>query len=288
MDRLSTVPIRIGEWRVDPVSSQLSQGADIVKVEARTMRLLLFLAERTGEVVSIDELLERVWSGVVVTPDSVYQAIASLRRQLGDDPKNPRYIATVPRLGYRMVADVTPYADAPVMPVNPARRSASKLLWFGAAGAALVLMALAYWAIGFKPAEVQPTIAVLPFQDLTTQEMNEGVFADGLTEELIGALSKGGSLRVSSPTAVFYFKDKTLPVRDIARQLGVAYILDGSVRKSGNSYRVATRLIRGDTGFVMKSDSYDRPLGDLLQVQKEVASEETKAVLGALTAANKN
>ena len=79
-----------------------------------------------------------------------------MRRQLGDDPKNPRYIATVPRLGYRMVADVTPYADAPVMPVNPARRSASKLLWFGAAGAALVLMALAYWAIGFKPAEVQP------------------------------------------------------------------------------------------------------------------------------------
>jgi transcriptional activator of cad operon len=287
MDRLSTVPLRVGEWRVDPVSSQLSKGPDIVKVEARAMRLLLFLAQRTGEVVSIDELLERVWSGVVVTPDSVYQAIASLRRQLGDDPKNPRYIATVPRLGYRMVADVTPYADAPPLAVNLTKPSASKAIWTAAVIAALALMGLAYWAIGFKPAEVQPTLAVLPFQDLTTQEMNEGVFADGLTEELIGALSKNGALRVSSPTAVFYYRDKSLPVHEIARQLGVGYILDGSVRKSGSNYRVATRLIRGDTGFVMRSDSYDRPLGDLLQVQKEVAGEETKAVLAALAAANK-
>ena len=286
MDRVSNAPLRIGEWRVDPVASQLTQGADSVKVEARAMRLLLFLAERTGEVVSIDELLERVWSGVIVTPDSVYQAIASLRRQLGDDPKNPRYIATVPRLGYRMVAAVTPYAEAQRVPGNPIKPSSFASLWIAAVCAALALMGLAYWAIGLKPAEVQPTLAVLPFQDLTTQEMNEGVFADGLTEELIGALSKGGSLRVSSPTAVFYFKDKPLPVHDIARRLGVAYILDGSVRKSGDSYRVATRLIRGDTGFVLRSDSYDRPLGDLLKVQKEVAVEETKAVLTALAAAH--
>ena len=81
------------------------------------MRLLLCLAERAGEVVSIDELLDQVWSGVVVTPDSVYQAVASLRRQLGDDAKEPAYIATVPRLGYRMVATVTPWTDEPSAPI---------------------------------------------------------------------------------------------------------------------------------------------------------------------------
>ena len=75
------------------------------------MRLLLLLAERAGEVVSIDDLLNQVWSGVIVTPDSVYQAVASLRRLLGDDPKQPTYIETVPRLGYRMVATVSPWAD---------------------------------------------------------------------------------------------------------------------------------------------------------------------------------
>ena len=84
----------------------------MVRVEARTMRLLLYLADRAGEVVSIDELLKEVWSGVIVTSDSVYQAVASLRRVLGDDPEQPTYIATVPRLGYRMVAPVTMATDA--------------------------------------------------------------------------------------------------------------------------------------------------------------------------------
>ena len=78
------------------------------------MRLLLCLAEHAGEVVSIDELLEQVWTGVIVTPDSVYQAVTSLRRMLGDDPKQPTYIATVPRLGYRMVASVSPWVDLAV------------------------------------------------------------------------------------------------------------------------------------------------------------------------------
>ena len=83
------------------------------------MRLLVYLAERAGEVVSIDELLDQVWSGVTVTQDSVYQAIASLRRLLGDDPKEPKYIATVPRLGYRMLVVVSPWTDPAVMLADP-------------------------------------------------------------------------------------------------------------------------------------------------------------------------
>src|SRR3954469_10489968 len=106
----------MGAWRVDPAIGQISRGEETVRVEARTMRLLLCLAQRAGEVVSIEDLLNEVWSGVIVTPDSVYQGVTSLRRVLGDDPKRPTYIATVPRLGYRMIASVSVWADESITP----------------------------------------------------------------------------------------------------------------------------------------------------------------------------
>src|ERR1700756_5545421 len=111
MEGPDRVVLRIGDWRVDPASSQISRNGETARLEARTMRLLLCLAEHPGEVVSIDELLDKVWTDVAVSPDSVYQSVASLRRALGDDPKQPTYIATVPRLGYRMVATVAPWKD---------------------------------------------------------------------------------------------------------------------------------------------------------------------------------
>src|SRR5262245_37538182 len=100
MDRQTAIPLRIGAWKIDPAAGELSRDGQTVRVEARTMRLLLYLAQHAGEVVSIDELLNQVWSGVIVTPDSVYQAVTSLRRLLGDDARQPSYIANVPRLGY--------------------------------------------------------------------------------------------------------------------------------------------------------------------------------------------
>src|SRR5712691_3978144 len=114
MERPNTTMLRIGAWCVNPVSGQISRDGETARVEVRTMRLLLCLAERAGDVVSIDDLLDQVWSDVTVAPDSVYQAVASLRRLLGDDPKQPTYIATVPRLGYRMVATVEPWGNPSV------------------------------------------------------------------------------------------------------------------------------------------------------------------------------
>src|SRR5712671_5482398 len=114
MERPTTTTIRIGAWRVHPKSGQISRNGEMARVDGRTMRLLLCLAERAGEVVSIDDLLTQVWSEVSVAPDSVYQAVASLRRLLGDDPKHPTYIETVPRLGYRMVAKVSPWTDSSI------------------------------------------------------------------------------------------------------------------------------------------------------------------------------
>jgi transcriptional activator of cad operon len=294
MDRAPTTSLRIGEWTVNPAAGQMSRGEETIRVEARTMRLLLCLAEHAGEVVSIDDLLGEVWSGVVVTPDSVYQAVTALRRVLGDDPKQPAYIATVPRLGYRMIAPVQSVGgEKPQAPVQaaPQTRSPPRIIFLLATVGALAIGALAfYWVVIRDTAEATSTtaaalnpksIAVLPFLDLT-DGMKEEVFADGMTEELIDKLSKVKGLQVPAPTSSFYYKDKKITVADVAQALRVAYVLDGSVRKSGAMLRVAARLVRADDGYVVWSETYDRPLDDKLWVQDDIASEVTKALKASI------
>ncbi len=257
------------------------------------MRLLVCLAQRAGEVVSIEELLGQVWPDVTVTQDSVYQAVASLRRVLGDDPKQPTYIATVPRLGYRMLASVNPSSieksetrlGTCVHELTLVPRRVIVLL----AGVVLVcamLVVLLYLRRGGRASQAiaappEQSIAVLPFLDLT-EGMKEEEFADGMTEELIGRFSKIPGLRVPSPTSVFYFKNKSIPVADIAKRLGVVYVLDGSVRKSGSRVRVAARLTRAETGYVIWAESYDRPFDDILMVQDDIAGEVTKALKSSI------
>lgn len=121
------------------------------------------------------------------------------------------------------------------------------------------------------------SIAVLPFLDLSEGMKNEE-FADGITEELIDRLNKVPGVRSPAPASVFYFKNKHIPVIEVAKALGVAYVLDGSVRKSGGRVRVAARLIRGDNANVVWSDSYERPWDDILAIQDDIAGELTKAL----------
>lgn len=311
MERLSNTILRIGDWRVNPSSGELSRRGETTHLEARTMRLLLCLAERSGEVVSIEELLDQAWSGVTVSSDSVYQAVASLRRLLGDDPKQPTYIATVPRLGYRMLATVGPWTDstdsrtgpvtpgalpkaagsAPIANKDSGSRRRSPVIWSisGTLGVTLILAFLLYREIPLKNraaqgslvAPPQKSIAVLPFLDLTA-DMKEEEFADGLTEEIIDKLSKVPGIRVPAAAASFYFKYKKIPVAEIARTLGVVYVLDGSTRQSGNSVRIAARLVRAENGYVIWSETYDRPFADRVAVQDEIAREVTKALRASI------
>ena len=322
--------LRIGAWCVNPSSGQISRDGETARVELRTMRLLLCLAEHAGEVVRSDDLLKQVWSDVIVSPDSVYQAVASLRRLLGDDPKQPTYIETVPRLGYRLVATVRPWAEPSVAPTgakingqagssqasdsehvaltapDAPKKSGPRLrvgfLW--AASVALCLALVVAFLFHGKAANndqsalpaiappPQKSIAVLPFLDLT-DEMNEEPFADGMTEELIDKLSKIPELQVTPPTSSFYFKGKLWPhshgtpqitIADVAKSLSVVYVLDGSVRKSGARVRVAARLIRADNGYVIWTETYDRPLDDILMVQDDIAGEVTKALKASIEA----
>jgi transcriptional activator of cad operon len=135
-------------------------------------------------------------------------------------------------------------------------------------------------AIALAP---ERSIAVLPFLDLT-EAMDEEPFADGMTEELINRLSKLPGFRVPAPRSAFYFKGKQLPVAVIAESLGVAYVLDGSVRKSGGRLRVAARLVRADDGYVAWSETYDRPFDDILMVQDDIADAVTKALTASIAA----
>ena len=324
--------VRIGEWQVDATAGTMTRGAETVRVEERMLRVLLCLAERRGQTVSSEELLEAAWPGVAVSQDSVYQAVALLRRALGDDPKQPAYIVTVPRRGYRLVAEVEPWPEQPlslkaeplsvkpealslkpdpmsVKPDSPALRQEALAVvdeeksrrrfplggWIAWITAAAVLLLVGYgWMLSREKSEardsavaaavtVQParSIAVVPFLDLT-EGMKEEEFADGMTEELIGRLSKIPGLRVSGPTASFYYKDKQVAPAEMGRTLGVSYLLDGSVRKAGKRLRVSARLLRADTSYVVWTESYDRSLDDILKVQDEIAGEVTKALRGSL------
>lgn len=288
MDRPPDLPLRIGAWRVDPALGEISREGERQRLEARTLRTLLCLAERAGRVVSIDELLDDVWAGVIVTPDSVYQAIASLRRTLGDDPRNPSYIATVPRQGYRLLAKVEPWTDAqPVPAIEPAppppvpRR---RLTAWTVVGLAL-LVGLATWRHLFGPvstlhgnqASTPHSVAVMPFLDLTPT-MDEEPFADGMTEELIEKLGRIPQLRVSARTDTFHFKHKRPTIADIARDLHVDFVLEGSVRKSGHTMRVTAQLVRSSDGYLAWTSSYDRPVSDILAVQDDIAAEVVRAL----------
>ena len=250
------------------------------------MRLLLDLAEHAGEVVSIDDLLDRVWSGVTVTPDSVYQAVASLRRVMEDDPKEPRYIATVPRLGYRLTAAVGPWED-----VWPARASLTmptgRRIFLAAAALGAIALVGAVYVYGqsaharraaVAAATRQPiAVGVLPFLDLTDTMDNEP-FADDLTEGVIDELSRNPLLQTPSLRSSLYLKGKKITPIEAAKALGVAYVVDGSVHAEGARFWVIARLIRADNGFVVWSQSYDRSTGGIPALQEIVSADVAKAL----------
>jgi len=329
VELLGNTAFRVGQWRVDSARNEISRDGTTIKIEPRTMRVLVCLAERAGEVVSVNELLDTVWKDLVVTQYSVYQAVASLRRALGDDPKSPTYIASVLRRGYRLVAPIeadakpqdplqlraephaeaeSPQEQAPaknqVPQVAPetgdgfqiAKRRFS-LRYGSIAIASLVLGSSAWWfflrpgrehpaaaAVVHGPSTTGPhdttsivfappshSLAVLPFTNLSGDPKQE-YFSDGMTEELINALSQVDALKVIARTSSFSFKGKEPDIGTIARKLNVAALLEGSVRRSGNKVRISAQLIDAVNGFHLWSREYDRDLNDVLALQTDIAT----------------
>src|SRR4051812_39246264 len=182
-------PLQIGDWLVDPRDDSLTRGAERVKIEPRTMRLLMRLAQSPGTVLSQEELLESVWAGVVVGTASVYQSMSQLRKVLGDSEDPPRYIETVARKGYRLIARVTSRpaiaaaaartVDAPPVDESAAKPAPHQLGWVAIAATAAVAVMAAVWRFAPQLDSIPEvaSIVVLPFVDLTSGQ-SEQIFCD--------------------------------------------------------------------------------------------------------------
>ena len=282
-------PLQIGDWLVDPRDDSLVRGAERVKIEPRTMRLLMRLAQSPGTVISQEELLESVWTGVVVGTASVYQSMSQLRKVLGDSDDPPRYIETVARKGYRLIARVSSrptvaVAIAATVGAAPVAETSAKpaphqLGWLAIAAAAAIAVMAAVWR--FAPQlDAIPEVAsivVLPFVDLTSGQ-TEQIFCDGLTEETSNWLAQVPTLHVVARTSAFSYRNRNADVRAIGRELNTSHVLEGSLRRSGDQMRITVQLIDTRTGFHLWSDSYDVEPGDVLKVQEEIA----RSVVGSL------
>jgi TolB-like protein/DNA-binding winged helix-turn-helix (wHTH) protein/Flp pilus assembly protein TadD len=289
--QVSSSVVQIGEWIVHPALDSISRGTETQKLEPRAMRLLMCLAGSAGHVVSIDRLLTEVWAGVVVGSASVYEAVSQLRKILGDVDPNPTYIVTVPRKGYRLIASVqratTPAAQNPQ--AQAAHKEAPSSPVWVVAGAFVVLASVAAYFLIDKVrlskhettvtgiAVSNKSIAVLPFTDMSEKKDQE-YFADGMAEEIINLLVKIPGLKVISRTSSFQFKGKTEVLRSIGTQLGVAYVLEGSVRKAGDRLRVTAQLIDSRNSTHLWSQTYDRDLSDILKMQDEIAMALVRAL----------
>jgi TolB-like protein/DNA-binding winged helix-turn-helix (wHTH) protein len=281
---------RVGEWRIEPALDEISRNGKTIKLEPRAMQVLVCLARRPGEVVRVDDLLDGVWKDVVVTQDSVYQAVASLRRALGDDPKDPSYIANVLRRGYRLVAPVNPSAlplavdqsmdgstDVAALPPQSATGNARArdARWL-AIGLAIALTLAAGLFVSFKylrhQAPEKTMLVVLPFQNMSG-DPGQDYFADGMSAELITQLGSldPNHLGVIARTSSMQYKGVHKDVAQIARELGVSYVLEGSVRSASQRVRVTAELIAARDQTQLWADSFDRDSSDILRLQAEVA-----------------
>lgn len=288
----------VGAWRVSPGIDEISRDGNVIKLEPRAMRVLVCLADHAGEVVGVDQLLDTVWKDVVVTPESVYQAIAALRRAFGDDPKRSTYIANVVRRGYRLVAPVS-RGSAPDAVTNrdpsiaPAQKAMTelqrtrRLVFIGAVSALAAGVAGKVWFDESSQASTDPgapgataralSIAVLPFADMSEQHDQE-YFADGMAEEVIDTLTRIPQLKVIGRTSSFQFKGKNEDLRVIGGRLGASQVVQGSVRKVGARVRVTAQLIDVGSGTHLWAGSYDREYDDLLDVQDQIAANIARAL----------
>ena len=276
--------VQVGEWVLLPRGNELRRGADRARVEPKVAELLAYLAARPGVVVGREELLSAVWPGVVVGDDALTQAIIKLRKALGDDAHSPRYVETISKRGYRLVAPVSlgPSVLAGAAPAHSRRRrrgmiaAAIVLSTVLASGIALVSRKGGQmpWPLspgGRGPAAgiEQPVIAVLPLTN-ASEDAKKDYFSDGVTEDIIGTLGRFSGLRVMSRNAIQPYKNKDVPLSVIRDELKARYVVRGSVREAGGRLRVAVELSDVDKGVLLWSERYEGQGTELFAIQDRI------------------
>jgi TolB-like protein/DNA-binding winged helix-turn-helix (wHTH) protein len=285
---------RLGEWRVDVAPGTLTRGNEQHRIEPKVMAVLVLLAGRAGHVVSKEETLAAVWSDAVVEEVALARCVSELRRVLGDEAHQPRYIETLPKRGYRVIAPVSVIEPEEGRALPLSRRRSRRPVAAVALG--VVLAAVALWAVKERTGSPhlgpsgdrtmvreRPTLAVLPFANLGPPE--ELFFADGLTDEITSRLAENPRLAVISHTSAAHYAAGDHPLPKIGEALGADYVLEGSVRweRGGGGpgrVRVSPQLIRVADDTHVWSRTYERELQGVFALQNAVASDVAQA-LGA-------
>ena len=273
---------RFGDCTLDTARQELQRNGEIVAIEPQVFDVLRYLIENRDRLVTKDELNTAIWEGRIVSEAALSTAVKFARQAIGDSGKRQNFIRTVPRRGFRFVGtlhepdagavsaqDDALATDASANPPQTRRRS-----WDLAPPAIIALLALLV-AVGIEiwpqaPAE-RPSIAVLPFQNFD-QGSNEQLLADGISEDLTTQISKLSGLLVISrtSTSTFKYKGESVDVRDIARDFGVRYVLEGSVRRDEAKVRINVQLIDAKTTGHLWAETFDGAVGDVFALQDRI------------------
>jgi TolB-like protein/DNA-binding winged helix-turn-helix (wHTH) protein/Flp pilus assembly protein TadD len=286
-------------FELDVRAAELRKRGVRLRLQGQPLQVLATLLKRAGDVVTLEELRAQIWTTdtFVDFDHSLHNAIARLREALGDSVERPRYIETLPRRGYRFIApvdagdlpapsgaaDSAPPADLPGGHLRLAKSHALLLTTIFA----VLVISITYWLArnGGAPTSAAPrvnSIAVLPLDNLSG-DPSEEFFADGMTDQLITDLAKVGSLRVISRTSVLRYKGTKKGLPEIARELHVNAIVEGSVIRSGRRVRVTAQLLQAPTDQHLWAETYDGDIGDVLKLQGEVADAIAQQIRVQLT-----
>ena len=291
--------VRFEDYQVDLQTGELRKNGTKIRLSGQPFQILALLLEKPGELITREELRARLWPDEVFIDfdHSLNTAVNKLREALGDSTNDSHFVETLPKRGYRFIGSIEVRGEstagesaaaipsAPILPPpTQGRRLARHIALASAVFAALGLVA---WLgiVLLRPqrsAAVGPpsirSIAILPFTNLSGDAEQE-YFADGLTDEFIAELSRISSLRVTSRTSIMQYKTEIhKPLSQIAEELHVDAVLEGSVLRSGNRVRIAAHMIYGPTDQHLLAETYERDLGDVLKLQREVAEAVAKQV----------
>ena len=284
MPECSTIATKfvVGDWTIEPAANRMFHLDQEVRLEPKVMRVLIYLAERQGDVVSRHDLETHVWSGMIVTDDAVTNAVIKLRKALGDNARNPRYIETIAKTGYRLIAE-TSAVETMTGKQQPGFGGRLERLWRKTLIAALGLLlggSVLWWATAPEETQIPiaervvdnaPVIAVMPLENLSADPEQE-YFANGITEDLITDLSKLAGLRVVARNSVFAYKGSVETAVEIGSQLHARFLLMGSVRRAGEQLRINIRLIDAKDGSNRWAERYERKTTDIFRLQDEITN----------------
>lgn len=269
-----------GAFRLDCANQRLMRGAEVIALTPKQFDTLRLLVENAPRLVEKDEFLKRLWPKTIVEESALAENVSRLRRALGESDAR-RYIETQPKRGYRFVAPVTVVAPSPLPAASSSKvtapvaaRPPRRVLWIVAVAAAAIALTTAGYLLLRAGAGGAPisSIAVLPFASLSADPEQE-YFTEGMTDELITELAQLRSVRVISRSSVMRYKGTRKSVQEIARELGVDAVVEGTVSRSSEHVRVSAQVIRAQPEEHLWAAHYDRPPGDLVALQEQLARE---------------